>query len=80
MNARQDFFNPLVCVIIVIKQLYNDAIGLRITGKGVGFIGIHMHGKPEIPVNTDNYVSVDQTSSIAFGKDKDLIVIPDTKT
>ena len=75
LNTGKDFIDPLICVIMVTKELDDYAIRFSVTGKSICFICVNMHGKPEVPVYSDDNIGIDQSTAIAFGQDKYFIIV-----
>ena len=55
------FFRPFLQVVgAAAERFEDDAGGMIFIGKGVGFIGVYMHGKGEVGIHADNHVGEDE--------------------
>ena len=77
MNAGKLFLDPFVRIIVIPVETDDHTVGLRIAGKSVGLVCIHMHGQAEIPVDTYHYIGVDDGAAVAFGENENFVVVMD---
>lgn len=78
-DSGQFVFNPFISVKIVIKKFHDHSIRFCIAGESVGLVCIYMHGEVIIPVDSHNDICIDQSAAVAFGEDKDFVIIFDMK-
>ena len=73
-------FRPFLQVVgAAAEQLEDDAGGLILIGKGIGLVGVHMHGKGEVGIYADDHVGEDERAFIALHDHKDVVVVLDVQ-
>ena len=77
IDPGQNIFNPFICIVITVKEPDDYTVRVLITGKGICFICIYMHGQTVIPAYTYNHIRIDQCPSVAFSKHEYFIIILD---
>lgn len=76
-NPLLQFLRPLLQAVgTAVKELQDRPEGV-VVDKGVGLVGVHMHGQPEVWMDADDHIRVDQRALIAFRDHEDLVLVFD---
>lgn len=68
--SGQNFFNPFIRTVIIVKKTDDHTVRFGVAGKGVGFIRVHMHGKAVVPAYADYDVCIDQGPAVTLVRTK----------
>ena len=76
MDATLQFLSPFLKVIgSASEEFENNAGGMILIGKCIGFVRIHMHGKRKLGTDADDDIRKDEGSLITFHDHEHLVIV-----